>query len=158
MGLVDEDVEAVAAALRAIAGQAEPPFSVSAIAAIAFPEALVVEHDLPDGVDEVVTATPDGPLVWFRTGLPSDAVRFAVAHAIAHLHWDLFEVQAVIDAHRENRADLFAIELLVPSAWLRRHSWHADITALAHRAADLFGAPLLAIHERIRELKRLGEL
>lgn len=161
------NVVAVAEALRNLARETVPPFSVPAILGEAFPDAVVTGHDLPEGIEELVTVTPDGVLVIYRRELSTAERRFAIAHAIGHLLYDVDRgrlVQgALMDADREDRADAFALELLAPDRLMRSRIvfWPdqgADTEIYADqvdRIATHFHVPGAVIDQRIRELERL---
>lgn len=166
----DGNVVAVAEALRNLARQFEPPFSVPAILGEAFPDAVVTGRDLPEGIEELVTVTDDGVLVIYRRDLSTAERRFAVAHAIGHLLYDVEHGElvrgAVMDPEREDRADAFARELLAPDRLLisRLIFWpdsgeDAEIYAdQVDRIASHFHVPSVVIDQRIRELERLAHL
>lgn len=108
----------VAADLRAQAGEHRPAFSTKRIVDAAFPGAKVTGRSLPQGVDEVVTRTENGVLIIYQRSLSTTQRRFAIAHAVSHLMFDHVHGGARIGqaghADREQRADAFAAELLVP--------------------------------------------
>lgn len=101
-----------------MAGQTEPAFSTRQMIATCFPDAVVTGKNLPHGVEEVVSRTPDGPVIVYNRSLSPPAQRFVIAHAMAHLFFDDAETAARIgyagDPAAEARADAFAAELLVP--------------------------------------------
>ncbi len=161
---------AVAGALRRRAGQRTPAFSTRRIVQVCFPNAIVTGRSLPEGVQEIVSSTDDGPIIVYARGLPTPMQRFAIAHAIGHLLFDMDPRAAqrglVFDPRREARADQFATELLVPLDVLRRlvRCWPEDV-GVAHELyldhvdeiASCFGVPSAVIDMRIRELESLGE-
>ena len=104
--------------LRRRAGQVEPAFSTRQIIDACFPDALVTGRELPPGIDEVVSISPDGPVIIYRRGLPTPSQRFVIAHALAHVMFDRVRggcrPGSVGHKSREERADRFAAELLIP--------------------------------------------
>jgi len=152
----------MAATLRALSDQVEPPFSLSSIIRSVFPTVIVTGRDLPAGVEEVAALTCDGPLIIYRRDLPLGARRFAIAHALAHLLYDA-DTKGVqpgrpFSVRREIRADVFALELLAPHVSMIRHVliWpsagepsNADQSV---RIAASFGVPPVEIDKRIRAL------
>lgn len=158
-------VTEIAHALRHGAGQTTPPYSVPAILGAAFPDAVVTGRELPDGIEEVVAQLDDGPLILYRRELPILDQRFAIAHAMAHLLWDLGCAAYVVDGDREARADAFALELLAPDEELRERIvfWPVDsgpdrdiYLDQVDRIAARFGVPSSEIDKRIRHLERVG--
>jgi Zn-dependent peptidase ImmA (M78 family) len=166
--LLDGNVVAVAEALRNLARQTEPPFSVPAILGEAYPDAVVTGHDLPEGIEELVTVTDDGVLVIYRREMSTAERRFAIAHAICHLLYDVEDGRLLrgdsIDHEREDRADDFAMELLAPDRLLisRIVFWpdqgaDADLYAdQVDRIAAHFHVPTAPIDKRIRELEQVA--
>ena len=163
----DEVVDA-ATEIRRRAGLCLPAFSTSRVVKLCFPEAVVIGHSLPGGIDEVVSRTEHGVVIVYRRDLSICERRFAVAHAIGHLVFG-----DVPDGPRyrgvggsvesEARADAFAAELLVPLIHLERylevgHSPHAKgdghESYLDHvdQLASRFKAHSRLIDARIREL------
>lgn len=113
----------IACDLRSFAGEARPSFSTSAIIGASFPSVLVTGHELPLGVDELVSIGKT-TTIFYRRGLQPSFQRLAIAHAIAHLIFDAPSnssgpsEQAPGCPFSELRADEFACELLAPSALL----------------------------------------
>lgn len=110
----------IAEEMRRRAGQDEPAFSTRAIVDACFPDAIVTGRELPVGVQDMVTLTERGPLIVYRRGIAAADQRFAIAHAVAHLMFDLVDGArpAFDNAEVEARADDFALELLAPLAEL----------------------------------------
>lgn len=163
------DAVAVADALRSFTGQLVPPFNCQKMVDARWPTAIVTGRDLPLGVDEVVTVTCDGVLIIYARSLSTAERRFAIAHAIAHLLYDLGECilgGVVMDAAREARAEEFARELLVPDHVLMRHvslwtSTSDDPEAYfdqVDQIAALFHVPTSVIDQRIQELAPYAKL
>jgi hypothetical protein len=158
----------VAEELRCRAQETDPPFSVERLLDEASPGAVVAGHDLPEGIDEVVAVTPDGAVILHRCGLVAYALRFAVAHAIAHILLDVDEGHLrpgpLVDDERESRADALALELLAPDRLLQPKivfwpSGSEDIYAeQLERISVHFGVPLAAIDQRIRQLEQSANL
>jgi len=157
----------VAEELRCRAHETEPPFSVEKLLDSASPGAVVVAHDLPEGVDEVVAVMPEGAVIVHRCGLVAFALRFAIAHAIAHILLDVDEGHLrpgpIIDDERETRADDLALEILAPDRLLRPRvvfwpSPDADYAEQLELIALHFGVPSEAIDQRIRQLERGANL
>lgn len=107
--------------LRRQAGLEEPPYSTRHLVDSCFPEILVTGRHLPAGIDELLTVTDSGPVIYYHRGLSSADQRFAIAHALGHVLFDLEAVERRCmpgrpgDPDAELRADLFAAELLVPA-------------------------------------------
>lgn len=130
-----------------------------------WPLAVITGRALPAGIEEIVSVTADGPLVIYDRALSTAECRFAIAHAIAHL---IFDVDArlrkgvVIEPMRELRADDFARELLVPDRALIRHIalWPSDgddfdtYMDQVDMVAATFHVPPAIIDQRIRVLER----
>lgn len=167
-----ESLVVVAADLRKRAGLRGPPYSTTEIIDVCFEDVTVTGRALPKNVDEIVT----NGLIIYKRGLSVPEQRFAIAHGIAHL---LFDMQAEADAcaigfvgnpKAERRADLFGAELLVPLADLRNHvnSWpscsgcrSSDREAYldqVDRIAAKFNVPQWVISERIRKLECLTKV
>jgi Zn-dependent peptidase ImmA (M78 family) len=163
--IVDGNIVAVAEAIRCQAQQTEPPFSLPEILEGLCLNAVVAEHDLPDGIEEIVSVTADGPLVILRRDLVLSERRFAIAHAIAHLVYDLPALTSrsgrITDEDREIRADWFARELLAPRRCVRPRIvyWPDGVEIDIYddqlaRLASRFQVPSRAIDQQIRELER----
>lgn len=157
-------VAEVARAIRVAAQQFAPPYSLSAILEVVSAAAVITGCELPDGVEEVVAVTEDGPLILYRRELSTEDRRFALAHAIAHLVYDLDGSAYVVDDDRERRADEFALELLAPSDEMERKLVYlpedGEDRSIYMDQVDLIAAhfhvPAPQIDKRIRELNRLG--
>lgn len=160
----------VAAELRNRAGQTVPAFSTRQIVEASFPDTLVTGRVLPDGIREVVSRSPEGPVILYARGLSTGMQRFAIAHALAHLlfddHRSFCEPGRPGVASVEKRADHFAAELLVPLAELRPHvhCWPSrDETEqeiyldMVDEISSHFGVVAEVIDRRIRELRSLGK-
>lgn len=156
----------IAANLRHRAGQTEPAFSTRRIIDACFPHTLVTGRHLPPGVDEVVSETPDGAVILYKRGLPTPSQRFVIAHALAHLIFDRVRggcrPGSVGHTSREDRADRFAAELLVPLSYLRQcvDCWpsadpveHDHYLDQVDEIASYFQVPSGLIDKRIRELR-----
>jgi Zn-dependent peptidase ImmA (M78 family) len=162
------DVAVVADALRSHAGQVVPPFNAYGIIEARWPTAVITGRELPIGIDEVVSITEDGALIIYGRSLSTAERRFAIAHAMAHLMFDLAgnpRRGVIIEPEREARADRFAQELLVPDRVLMRHlaMWPSDcldremyLDQVDHIAAT-FHVPPDVIDKRIRELETVAK-
>lgn len=164
-------VAAAADELRSFAGLVVPPFSTRRILESHWPTAVVTGRSLPDGIEEAVALTDDGPLIIYRRELASCERRFAIAHAIAHLVFDLGSCHRrgiVIERAREIRADEFARELLIPdralllrvTMWPREVFTGPDLDAYMDQVdqiASTFHVPPSRIDQRIRELEQYAE-
>jgi Zn-dependent peptidase ImmA (M78 family) len=70
--------------------------------------------------------TDMGPVILYERRLTVPRQRFVIAHALAHLLFDLKDPSAMCgighrgDPDAEKRADDFAAELLLPLEWLHR--------------------------------------
>lgn len=149
----DGDVAEIAGTLRALSLQFEPPYSTTRILEVVFPDAIVIGHNLPDGVDEAVSTTPCGPVIVHQPQASTDRRRVAEAHAIAHLVFDLDA--RVVGGDREARADAFALELLAPDHEMREFvdQLASDVSVEKVDAiATRFGVPIELLGERIRKL------
>lgn len=156
----------IAADLRQRADQTDPAFSTRQIIERCFPHALVTGRNLPPGVDEVVSETPQGIVILYRRGLPTPSQRFVIAHALAHVIFDRVRggcrPGSVGHASREKRADRFAAELLAPLNVLREYvgCWPSKDATESERYLDQvdeiashFQVPAGLIDKRIRELR-----
>jgi hypothetical protein len=155
----------IAADLRRKAGLLRPPYSTRAIIEASFPSALVTGGVLPDGVDEIVSQRPDGPIIIYARHLPGPGQRYVIGHALSHLIFDDERVCARAghagDPTAEARADLFSSELFVPASELRglvRHWPSRDLEDheiyLDHldQLASTFAMPASVIDEQVRRL------
>ncbi|MGN6105447.1 MAG: ImmA/IrrE family metallo-endopeptidase [Kofleriaceae bacterium] len=164
----EEVLVQIAASLRRRAGQHSLPFSTTMIVAACFEGAAVTGRHLPPDVDEAVTVTEDGPLIVYRRGLPTADQRFAIAHAVAHLLFDLDDEANACAVGRagavdcEDRADRFAAELLAPLSHVAElvRCWpsadpHEHEAYLDHvdQLASMFHVPSTVIDRRIRQLE-----
>jgi hypothetical protein len=115
----------IAANLRHKSNQHDPSFSTRLIIDACFPNALVTGRELPPGIDEAVSVTPAGATILYRRGLPTSSQRFAIAHGLAHVLFDRVRggcrPGSAGHKSREDRADRFAAELLVPLSILREY-------------------------------------
>jgi hypothetical protein len=154
----------IAAELRHRSNQTEPSFSTRQIIDACFPHALVTGRQLPPGVDEAVSETPQGIVILYRRGLPTPSQRFVIAHALAHVIFDRVRGGARAGstghASREKRADRFAAELLIPLAVLRDYvgAWPDDPDQERYldqvdEIASHFQVPSGLVDKRIRELR-----
>lgn len=156
----------IAAELRHRSDQTEPSFSTRRIIETCFPRALVTGRDLPPGVDEAVSETPQGIVILYRRGLPTPSQRFVIAHALSHVIFDRVRggcrPGSVGHQSREKRADRFAAELLLPLSYLREYvgSWPSKEPAEQERYLDQvdeiashFQVPTGLVDKRIRELR-----
>lgn len=155
----------IAADLRRRSGRKEPPYSSYEIVEASFPGTLVTGCILPDGVDELVSRRPEGPVIIYSRTLPGPGQRFVIGHALAHLLFDNEQVCARAGSagcpHSEGRADFFSAELFVPLVDLRprvKH-WPSDDLEdqeiyLDHvdRIASAFAMPAAVIDSQIRRL------
>lgn len=114
------EIADVARDIRRRAGQHEPKFSTRTIIEACFPEVLVSGARLPSGVDELVSRRRDGIVIAYSRSLSGPEQRFAIAHGLAHVLFDLDTPDVNIAPGRigdpavECRADCFAAELLAP--------------------------------------------
>ena len=153
-----------AAELRSRSGQYEPAFSTRLIIDECFPDVLVTGSALEPGIDELVSSTPQGPIILYRRGLATPDQRFAIAHGLAHLIFDgnngICRPGYVGDPERELRADRFAAELLVPLVELRPYvgrrpstnrTEHELYLDMVDEIASHFHVPAWVVDQRIRE-------
>lgn len=167
MRVLEGQVAAVAQLLRVQSGQSEPPFNAYTIVEAIWPSAVITGRDLEDGVDEVLAVTSEGPLIIYNRKLSTAESRISIGHAIAHLVLDGDHLVGgvVIDPEREERAERFARELLVPPSVLRSYIevWPSSAgdpqiyLDQVDRIASIFHVPPPVIDEQIRELERLGD-
>lgn len=159
----------VAADLRRRSEQTEPAFSTRKIVDVCFPGALVTGRILPPGIDEVVSNTRSGIVILYSRTLPTPSQRFVIAHALAHLIFDRVtggcRVGSVGSKAREDRADAFAAELLLPLSYLGDYvgRWPSENEAEQHKYLDQvdeiashFQVPAGLVDKRIRELHVIG--
>lgn len=161
----------IAADLRRRSDQVEPSYSTRLILEACFPDALVTGARLPAGVDEMVSLRDGSPVIVYKRSLSGPEQRRAIAHAIAHLVFDGAEPGvrpgcAGVDVI-EQRADLFAAELLAPLVELEPYvgRWpasdpeeHEIYLDMVDEIASHFVLPASVIDEQIRRLARLTEL
>lgn len=157
----------IAASFRSRANLRTPAFSTSKIIESCFPDTVVTGRHLPEGVQELVTVTPTGPLILYQRKLPILEQRFAIAHALGHLIYDFRDGRSLaplFDPAVESRADDFALELLTPLEHIRkcapampegddsldREEFLDQVDEMASR----FQAPPWAIRRQIQRLKR----
>lgn len=158
----------IAAELRHRSGQHDPSFSTRLIIDACFPDTLVTGRDLPPGIDEAVSISVSGPVILYRRGLSTPSQRFVIAHALAHVLFDRVRggcrPGSVGHKSREERADRFAAELLVPSSMLREYvgRWPSEDPAeheiyldQVDEIASHFHVPSGLIDKRIRELRAM---
>ena len=161
----------VAADLRQRSGETEPLFSTRKIIDACFPGLVVTGRELPAGIHEAVSRTPQGGVLIYNRALPTAAKRFAIAHGLAHLLFDdgmsACRVGFVGDPAVEARADSFAEELLVPLEALREHVARqpsSNETSMEREfyldqvdeIASHFHVPSHVIDKRIREMVLRG--
>lgn len=155
----------IAADLRYRSNQTVPAFSTRQIIESCFPDVLVTGSALEPDIDELVATTTNGPVILYRRNLPTVEQRFAIAHGLAHLIFDGASGKCrpgyVGDPMREQRADRFATELLVPLDELRPfvRRWpspmppdHELYLDMVDEIASHFRVASLVIDQRIREL------
>lgn len=154
----------IAADLRARAEQHEPAFSTRQIIERCFPNALVTGRELPPGIDEAVSETPQGIVILYRRGLPTPSQRFVICHALAHVIFDRVvggcRPGSVGHRCREERADAFAAELLLPLDRLEEYvgCWpdaenRDRYLDQVDEIASHFQVPTGLVDKRIRELR-----
>lgn len=159
----------IAADIRRRSGQTEPAFSTRRIVDACFPDTLVTGRELPPGIDEAVSISQNGPVILYRRGLPTPSQRFVIAHALAHLLFDRVRggcrPGSVGHRSREERADRFAAELLLPLELLREYvgrwpsqdtSEHEKYLDQVDEIASHFQVPTGLVDKRIRELRARG--
>jgi Zn-dependent peptidase ImmA (M78 family) len=162
VGANRDDLSGTAARVREVCCEQLPAFSTSRIVEALFPDAVVTGRHLPDGVQEMVTLTDDGPVIVYNRALSPPEQRFVIAHAIAHL---LFDDAAsgcregsVGCPIAEARADAFAEELMVPldelDAYVCVQPGSTDDVYLdqVDEIASHFNVPRSLIHKRILAL------
>lgn len=158
----------IAADLRRRAKLRRPPYSTDKIAKHCFPRVTVTGGDLPPGIEEFVSRTHDCDLIVYARGLSTGHHRFAIAHAFAHVIFDLGKpdvacaVNFLGDPVAERRADHLAAETLAPLHEIRRivRRWKADdFTDRAlyldrvDQIASRYHVPPFVIDRRIRWLE-----
>ena len=152
----------MARAARLRSGQLTEPFSTRRIVETLFPAAVVAGGQLPSRVQEAVSIRHEGPVILYSRDLEPPDQRFVIAHAIAHLLYDGNAdgagVGFVGDPMREERADAFAAELLVPLARLDA-VMDPDISSSGDlhldeidRLASRFNVPRWLIRKRVQDL------
>ena len=110
---------------------------------------------------------PDIPLIELRAQDTALRQRFATAHALGHYflgHWTPGSGEPLVDTAqhyvsgakdaREQAANAFALELLLPASllrWIVQHEASLQLDTLAHR----FQVSEVALHRRLRELSLL---
>jgi hypothetical protein len=134
-----------AAVLRSRCGFTRPPFSTQRLVDAVCPSALVTGGDLPRGVHELVEIDRGRPVIHYSRAISSGEQRLAIAHALAHVLYDFAgDGRARPCPLAEDRADLFALEVLAPAARMRtirarpsagveRHAWEDRIDQIASR-------------------------
>lgn len=162
--MVESQLARIASDLRELAGERTPAYRTRALVEAVFPGTLVTGGHLPDGIDEMVTRTTDGPLIVYRRSLPGPEQRLVIAHALAHL---VFDDDRPGVPEIEARADAFAVELLAPLAAVRSlvtrwpcrdaddHELYLDhVDEIASR----FAVPAHVIDSQIRRLRQTTDL
>ena len=102
---------------------------------------------------DAVSLFPSGhnspPLVFFNNSMPTDRIRFTIAHELGHLM--MHEVVNDLERDIEDEANEFASEFLMPAAEIRpqlerlnfaklarlKETWRVSMGALLHRAKGL---------------------
>lgn len=157
----------IAADLRRRSRQRRPPYSTQKIEKC-FPRLVVMGGELPDDIDELVTRSKDGDVIVYSRSISSARQRFAIAHAFAHLIFDMGVRKAACipgrigDPATERRADQLGAETLVPFAELQDivRRWKPGMIEdrdlyLDHvdRIASRYHVPSALIDQRIRWLE-----
>jgi Zn-dependent peptidase ImmA (M78 family) len=156
------DIALTAQRVRDVSGEILPAYSTSRIVDTLFPDAIVTGRHLPPGIEEMVTVTADGPVIFYSRALTPPEQRFVIAHALAHLLFDDAAAACregyIGCAVAEARADAFAEELLVPLAELEQYvsapPESADDVYLdqVDEIASHFNVSRTLIDKRIRDL------
>lgn len=155
-----------AAGIRARAGEWEPAFSTSRIVEQCYPGTFVTGGNLPPGIDEMITMTPDGPIITYQRKLPGPMQRFVIAHALGHLVFNDFTQEQATNRHLydpvvEERADAFAAELLAPMSLVAKFvqrmpssdpEEHEIYLDHVDEIASRFAVPADVIDSRIRSM------
>ena len=162
--MIEKDLKKLATGILKGASQKEPPTDLERVLAY-----LRIHHERPWHLSEDAWASLGRPATRGRTRFKRQEMgttprqRWRLAHEIAHhvLHsavphrrdgtWETHEL--------EYEADLFAAELLIPAAWIKKaikaaekHHEHIDIE---HLAKD-FGVGSREMEKRLRQLDLLS--
>lgn len=156
---------AIAESLRRRSDQTLPSFSTRQIIDACFPGTIVTGRSLPAPVHEMVLVDEAAfrshrapHVVFYSRALSTDAQRYAIAHAVAHIIFDGGARRTCgtpFDA-REQRCDAFADELLVPLEHLREYVsvWRESDDPETYwdqvdQIASHFHVPQPVVHRRI---------
>ena len=122
MRLAIDEVERVAAWVRARSGQRRLPVSMRAAIAAVRPRVRIIEAPaLPREVESLTTILDSGsPAIFVQPALSAGRRRIAVACGLGHVLFDEFMTagpEALLDRDQvaEERAETFALALLVPA-------------------------------------------
>lgn len=156
---------AIAESLRRRSEQTEPAYSTRLIIDACFPGTIVTGRALPTPVHEMVLVDAAAfrshrapHVVFYSRALSTDAQRYAIAHAIAHIIFDGGARRTCGEPfdERELRCDAFADELLVPLERLREYIglWREDDDPIAYwdqvdQISSHFHVPQSVVHRRI---------
>lgn len=130
----------------------EPPVDVREIAKGLNVE--IMEMSTDSWFYGMLTRYHDDLYIVVNKMMPESRKRFAIAHEIGHLqlHKDDFGYQRSPDKdHYHREADVFALELCIPTPLLKReaYNWFNDHKYLAH----LFGTSEALMIKKMEELK-----
>lgn len=134
MPLIDVvDVVGAAREVRRRAGLSKPPYSTHELMKHSYPDVAVTGEEMPPVVFEVLIRSRDleqeHRTIVYNRSINNDARRVGIAHALGHIQFDTDEARkctATVGQLRrvaleEQRADIFAGELLCPLSDLDSH-------------------------------------
>lgn len=165
----EKAIAAIAESLRRRSGQDEPKFSTRQIIDVCYPGTIVTGREMPEQIHEMVLV--DGAafrshraphIIFYSRRLTTDAQRYAIAHALAHIIFDGATGSCWRrNDDRERRCDAFADEVLVPlerlreylSCWPSREPEELDrYKDQVDQIASHFHVPQRVVDRQIRKL------
>ena len=123
------------------------------IAAVEGAGAIVLSWDLGHTQGDAVSQWLAGhrPVMLLYRAAPGDRLRFSTAHELGHLIMHTSPVDG-----QEDEADVFASELLMPAAEIRKELGNLDMPALARLKAR-WGVSMAALIRRARDLDMVSD-
>jgi Zn-dependent peptidase ImmA (M78 family)/DNA-binding XRE family transcriptional regulator len=113
---------------------------------------LLPMKDMPERIDAVFCEPLKDypPLIIYRQDAPPDRIRYTIAHELGHYVMRHHE-RSIDEEAREREANLFANELLMPAARIRRYLSRITLDSAA-LAKELWGVSIAALVRRARDL------
>lgn len=142
-----------AAALRAHLGLDSPPVSDGLVYLVS-DQILVRTHSLPPELPGMLVRNWPRSVIWLRKEDSEPRRRWTLWHEVGHflLHQGVYYCMASGFGERrtEREADEFAVEMLMPKAWLLRDL--ATLTTNPRQLAVRYGVSVQAMQIRLGEL------